>query len=115
MRTIVDIGFQGDVMFERIRAVPKTATKRERKGELIIAHSESGHHHVIRALDVECWDDPKNPLVCYLRLGSEAADAEHLRSWDTHETMRLSGPTGTVYVCRHQREMSPQGWRRAAD
>lgn len=115
MKEISKIGFQGDVMFERVRSVPASAKRVERTGDLVVAHSETGHHHVIRALDVECWEEPKNPLICYLRLGNDLADVEHLRAWDTHETVRLLGKPSTVYKVRRQREWSPEGWRKAAD
>ena len=37
---------------------------------------------------------------------------EHLRTFDTHETLAI--PPG-VYELRRQREAVPEGWRRAQD
>ena len=42
----------------------------------------------------------------------EPVDLEHLRSTDTHETLRLEPG---IWEVRRQREYSPEGWRRAAD
>jgi hypothetical protein len=40
------------------------------------------------------------------------AVVEHLRSFDTHESISI-GPGN--YEIRRQRENAPEGWRRAAD
>lgn len=110
---------QGDVLFRRIRAVPKTAIQSETDGVIVVAHSETGHHHSIDATDgVRLFMEPSDPLVCYLRLeGVEHADVVHHRAWDTHDTVRLvAKATGvTTFEVRRQREYTPQGWRRVED
>lgn len=111
---------QGDLLFRRVSAVPAGAQRVERKGPVIVGHSETGHHHVIEDPWVEQFEMPANPLVCYLQIaeGVEATggvDVIHKRAWDTHEPYRLLGQPGDVIEVRRQREHSPEGWRRVAD
>lgn len=85
-------------------------------GQYIVAHSETSHHHVIEARPNVLVFDTEDPLVSYLQV-IEATDAteaviEHLRSFDTHESLAV--PPGN-YEIRRQRENAPEGWRRAAD
>ena len=115
MKTVKTIGFQGDVMFEKIKAIPSTAIKQDRNGPAIIVHSETGHHHLVHDVGVTHFEDTKNPLICYLRLDDGFADVVHARSYDTHETVRLKGKARDIFKCRRQRERAPEGWRRVAD
>lgn len=118
MRKIIKLGFQGDVMFLRVKAIPAGAVPQERKaGEpIVVAHSETQHHHVINSPDVRLLETA-NPLVAYLRMESPSCLVEHLRPFDTHETRLLVGKKQGVsfFEVRRQREHAPEGWRRAAD
>lgn len=117
MRTFQNQAAQGDLFIRRIDALPgglkPMATE---SGNYIVAHSETGHHHVIEArpnVTVFATDDP---LVSYLQV-IEATDAtenliEHLRNFDTHESIKISAGN---YEIRRQREYAPEGWRRVAD
>lgn len=104
---------QGDVLFRRVDQVPDNVTEKTRRnGErLIVAHSETGHHHAIEAADVRLFES-QGGLVAYLQVSGPYADVEHLRPWNTHETIRL--PSGTWEI-RRQREHTPEGWRRVED
>lgn len=119
MKTINKRGAQGDVLFRKVKAVPTGAVKVERKGPLVVAHSETGHNHVVGQPGVAMFDVPGNPLVAYLQLeGPDCGagiDIVHQRPWDTHETLRLLGQAGDVFEIRRQREWAPEGWRRVAD
>lgn len=122
MKTATDRIAQGDVLFRRVSAVPANAKRVERKGPLIVAHSETGHHHVVEQDHVSMFEVPGNPLVAYLQLEGPCEmgggiDVVHQRPWDTHETVRLLGtPAGSdVFEIRRQREWAPEGWRRVAD
>lgn len=115
MKEIKKLGAQGDVLFRRVKAIPEAAQLVERKGAIVVAHSETGHNHEIAAIDVQHFEDPKDPFVCYLQLGDGACDVNHLRNWDTHETVRLLGKPGTIWEARRQREHTPEGYRRVAD
>lgn len=79
-------------------------------GQAIIAHSETGHHHVIDSPDVRLLETA-DPLVCKLQLASDA-ELQHLRAFDTHESWML--PAGEYLVTR-QRERSPEGWKGVED
>ncbi len=112
MKTIENQGAQGDVLFRRIEKVPAGATEQPRgKGGLIVAHSETGHHHVIPDAGVAHFSNSKDALVSYLQVDT-SADVVHLRAFDTHETLRLGAGAWEV---RRQREHAPEGWRRVED
>jgi hypothetical protein len=120
MIEIKRLGAQGDVLFRRVRALPKTAVASATNGPIVVAHSETGHHHSIDATDgVTLFTEPRDPLVCYLRLeGVEHADVVHHRAWDTHDTVRLlagKAKTPVIFEARRQREYTPAGWRRVED
>lgn len=114
------LGAQGDVLFRRVRALPKTAVEEKVCGRLVVAHSETGHDHSIDATDgIRLFSEPSDPLVCYLRLeGVEYADVIHHRAWDTHDTVRLLGGAAkapVIFEARRQREYVPEGFRRVED
>lgn len=110
---------QGDVLFTLCKnLLPKNATLVPHVGELVIAHSETGHHHVIDRPDekVEYYSTPDS-LVSYLRLkGRAVVDVLHLRNYDTHEALRLdAGSSDSVWEIRRQREYNPIELRRVQD
>lgn len=117
MKTFTNQAAQGDLYIRRIEAIPSDAKPMQaEKGQFIVAHSETGHHHVIAerpGVQVYTTDDP---LVSYLRVieATEQTETllEHLRNFDTHETIAI--PPGN-YELRRQREYTPEGWRRVAD
>lgn len=116
MKEIKKLGAQGDVLFGRVKEIPASFVRVERGGKsLVVAHSETGHHHEIAEPSVEMFTDPRDPFVAYLQLGDGACDVVHLRAWDTHETLRLLGKPGDIWEVRRQREWSPEGWRRVED
>lgn len=113
------IAAQGDVLLRRVDRLPEGAklVKRRKGAPIVVAHSETNHHHVIEADGVIQYESP-NPLVCYLQLdGIDHADLIHRRPWDTHDTLRLVGnPTSkVVFEARRQREFIPEGFRRVED
>jgi len=117
MKTFKNCAAQGDLLLRRIDKLPDgLKPMAAEKGAFIVAHSETGHHHVIAErpnVKVYTTDDP---LVSYLEVieATEQTEAllEHLRGHDTHETLSISAG---VYELRNQREYTPEGWRRAAD
>lgn len=113
IHTIKEQGAQGDVMFIRVQNMPEGLQKEAQKGDIVIAHSETGHNHAISAdTDAHLFREPSDPLTCYLMVESDFADVIHHRSFDTHETLRL--PKG-LWKIRRQREYVPEGWRRVED
>lgn len=116
MIDVTKMGAQGDVLFRRVAALPEGAKQIERKGALVVAHSETGHNHVINTSGVAFFET-SDPFVGFLRLEGPCAEVEHMRPHDTHETLRLIGePKGPAFFeVRRQREHAPEGYRMVAD
>ena len=111
MKTAKKQAAQGDVLFVRLDKLPKDAIEVMRgPGALVVAHSETGHHHQIPSEHVHMYASAE-PLRSYIKVDS-AADVIHMRSFDTHETLRLAPG---IYEVRRQREHTPEGWRRVED
>ena len=120
MQIVQKMGAQGDVLFRRVKSMPDGVKPVERQGDLVVAHSETGHHHVIRHPAVMLFEHPTDPLVSFVRVPPKLADSvdvEHLRPFDTHETLRLLNETESevIFEIRRQREYVPEGWRRVED
>jgi hypothetical protein len=111
VRTFENQAAQGDIFLRRVDAVPANATAAKPVGgRLVVAHSETGHHHYLAAIGVEHFTT-QDPTLAYLRCSSPA-ELLHAREHDTHETLLV--PVGTFEV-RRAREYTPQGWRRVED
>lgn len=104
---------QGDVLFRRIKKLPEgLAAVPHGKEGLVVAHSETGHHHVIPDAGVAHFMAPAGDgLLSYLQVDT-SADVVHLRPFDTHETRRLGAG---IWEVRRQREHTPEGWRWVED
>ena len=111
MKIVHTTAAQGDVLFRRV-TLPKGALKKleerfEGQARKVVAHSETGHHHVIDDAGVRMYQG-EDPFVAYLLLEStDHADVVHRRDFDTHGTLRLSGKPGTVWEARRPREHVP--------
>ncbi len=115
MQEIKKCGAQGDCLFRRVDKVPAGFVAEDPKVRTVLAHSETGHDHSIDVAGVRLFVG-KDPLVAYLMLETvERADVTHHRSFDTHETVGLTGGPGAVWEIRRQREYTPEGWRRVED
>ena len=118
MKTFKNQAAQGDLLIRRIPALPATGLKplATENGNFIVAHSETGHHHVIAERPNVQVFTSEDPMISYLQVieATEATEAlmEHLRSYDTHETIQI--PAG-IYELRRQREYTPEGWRKVQD
>lgn len=115
MRTFKNQAAQGDCLLRRITAIPAGAVEQSPDGGAhVVAHSETGHNHVIEAdrENVKFYQDPADPLKAYLEVLATDVQLKHLRTHDTHETIAI-GPG--KYEIRRQREYQPEGFRRAAD
>ena len=86
---------------------------------LIVGHSETGHHHVVEALDrtvplsqaAQALIDDANDTFVELRLHQDCV-LRHLREADTHEGLVL--PAGE-YIRGLREEQTPEGWKRVED
>lgn len=134
---------QGDVIISRVDALPEGLTQAT-KGEAVVAHSETGHNHVVRPhrKDVTVDFFPQDLLTSYVRVrrnvdakiaeadatladidavlaeNTVAARVDHDRSFDTHQTVGLTlreGENEAIFRFRRQQEMGLEGWRIAAD
>lgn len=107
-------GAQGDILIIPIKSIPKSAkAATAENGCFIIAHSETGHHHVIDRAKAEVYEAADDAFVAYIRTLGDGAQIEHQRPFDTHETIALS--PNQNYEVRRQREYVPEGFRKAAD
>ena len=106
MKKVTKMAAQGDLLIRRIDILPRQAKAAE---GLVVAHSETGHHHVVVG-NARRYTSA-NPLVGYL-VATESVDVEHHREWDTHETLVLEEG---IYEIRRQREYVPGGWRQVVD
>jgi len=116
MKTVKKMAAQGDVLVRRIDKLPQGVTEQAPdNGALVVAHSETGHHHAVDATGCKLYQG-SDPLVAYLMVESvDFADLVHHRTFDTHETLRLCAPPGSIWEVRRQREEAPEGWRRVLD
>lgn len=118
MKTFEKICAQGDVMFIKIDELPSGVTpdlSAVEGEELVITHSETGHHHVMdRKKAVMFMADGRGSgdgFVSYLEV-KEDTPIVHKRSFDTHAPI-LFGKG--FYEVRRQREYTPEGYRRVED
>lgn len=117
MKTIKTQAAQGDVLFMRVDAVPKGFEPQKNDGPIVVAHSETGHHHTVPGLGAVLYTNRADPMTSYLRLGDDIKDllVTHHRPHDTHQSFALGGGGGAVWMVRRQREHTPEGWRRVED
>lgn len=118
---------QGDVLFTRVEELPD-GVKLETEGErAIVAHSETGHHHVAVASKVRFFST-MDPSISYIEADADVdIDVVHERNHDTHQTLRLVAAAKTkgkksdkpakksTWRVKRQREATPAGTRRVAD
>lgn len=113
MKIIHTQGAQGDVMFRRLDALPDDATPATaEQGQFVVAHSETGHNHIVMERPGVTYFSAMDELRSYLVVEGDPAPVEHQRSFDTHETFGLAPG---IWEVRRQREYTPEGFRRAAD
>lgn len=105
---------QGDLLIIPIAAIPANVKPAKAKGAFhILAHSETGHHHVIEKARAQVYEAAGDDFVAYLQTLSSGAEIVHKRDFHTHETIGL-GPN-QAYEIRRQREYVPEGFRKAQD
>jgi len=114
MKTFNKIAAQGDMMLIRIAELPAGMTEiPAANGQHVLAHSETGHNHVVMDRPTVRHFSAMDEFRSYLEVtGDEPVELEHLRSFDTHESIQINPG---IYEVRRQREYTPEGFRRAAD
>lgn len=113
MKTFKNIAAQGDAMLKRVDSVPEGYEPAPIvNGEYIVAHSETGHCHVIEASkSAQMLINQTNDFIAYIKVEKDT-ELKHKRSFDTHESLLLKKG---IYEVRRQREYTPEGYRRAQD
>lgn len=116
MRTFKNFAAQGEAFFRRVDAKPDDGVEVEPvDGKHIIAHSETGHHHLMDASGVTVLERtenvPEGMKILHL-IVDEPTALEHLRATDTHEPIMFEKGH---YEVRLQREYTPEGLRRVQD
>jgi hypothetical protein len=114
MNPVTKLAAQGDCLFRRIDALPHGLEEVKRAGPLVVAHSETGHHHQIEDMAVRHFERAtRDPMICFLQVdGFGGAPVVHKRPFDTHATITLAPGFWEV---RRQEEYTPEGWRRVED
>lgn len=117
MQTFKMTSAQGDVYFAKADKLPDGLLEQSPDGdELIITHSETGHHHVMvldrkdaqPAARLYSTDDP---LKSWL-LVNRPVSLDHRRDNHTHESIMFEPG---VYRVFRQRQPTPNGWKRVVD
>ena len=112
MKTFTKSAAQGDVYFIRTTKMPEGYVEvLPENGELIVTHSETGHHHVMNPANARMYRNPSNEYDAVLVL-ERPTSLDHKRSFDTHESIMFDAG---IYKVRRQREYTPEGYRRVAD
>jgi len=115
-KTFINMGAQGDVILIRRKSLPSNLVevKPNDNGAFVVAHSETGHNHIIlERPEVRMYNDPVDQFRAFLDVkGDEPVLLEHLRSYDTHETLSIQPG---MYEIRRQREYVSEGFRKAQD
>lgn len=111
MNTFTNQAAQGDLLITRIEALPEGLVKTEAKGNYIVAHSETGHHHVMSTEHCDFYEAANDPFALWVVV-NEPTTLLHERSFDTHAPIEVGEG---IYRINRQREYTPEGFRRAAD
>jgi hypothetical protein len=116
MKTFTKMAAQGDFIIRRIDAIPANAeVVLAEKGVHVVAHSETGHNHVMEAEHVTAYRpagvEDKDLYQMFFKVDQDTK-IDHLRSYDTHESIAVSPG---LYEIRRQREYVAEGFRRAQD
>ena len=116
MIKVTKSAFQGDMAIIRREKAPEGFEPQEPSKEVVVAHSETGHHHVALGDNLVHMINPTNPMSSYL-VAKGPVVIEHRRPTDTHESYELlyEGPAEVVWEIRRQREHTPEGYRRVED
>jgi len=116
MRTFTKYAAQGDFLIMKIDEIPSGLEPVvPENGVYVVAHSETGHNHVMERQGVDAYKKADTADVDFYEMFmvvKEESQIDHLRSYDTHEALRVDPGN---YVIKRQREHTAEGFRRAAD
>lgn len=114
MKTFNVCAAQGDLLLRKIDMLPADAIQENPENDgYVLAHSETGHNHIVKAQEgVQFYRHSNDNFKAYLVVNNDKAVVEHMRSFDTHESIECKKG---IYEIRRQREYTAEGFRRAAD
>jgi len=125
MQTFHMQGAQGDMLIRRVEALPADAKVIAASDSAfhIMAHSETGHHHVLEldrpelaGAGVERFQDAMNTLRSFLVVPEgETVRVVHQRPNHTHDTISFGAGVWEVIRQREYDITQSAGWRMAAD
>lgn len=114
MLTFKIIAAQGEITIKRIAKIPDGSTMmKPERGQFIIGHSETGHHHVISAdgASVSVLDRPPEGMRILYAILENPTSLDHLREHDTHESIMLEPGAYEIRIARefdHYAELARQ-------
>ena len=112
MKTFINSAAQGDILLRRVDKLPEDITPiPSENGRHVVAHSETGHNHVVQDTGVQLYQAANDPLVMYLVVDNKT-ELRHERSFDTHAPITIDKGK---YEIRRQREYTLEGWRKIED
>ena len=117
MKTFKKMAAQGDFIIIRVDNIPEDLKEMKiENGKVVVAHSETGHDHVMEATHVKAFAKEAdgrtvNLYEMFLQV-SGPTEIVHNRSFDTHESILVGEGN---YMIRRQREYTPEGFRKAQD
>lgn len=112
MNTFESQAAQGDILFVLVGEIPDGYEKVENEtGDHIVAHSETGHHHVVSANKMDWYVSDNDEFFSYAKV-HERCEVVHMRSFDTHAPITLSPG---IYKLVRPREYTSEGFRRVLD
>lgn len=102
---------QGDLYIKAVSEIPAGLNDAKKEnGQYILAHSETGHHHVVDGNCVRVLN--QDEFISYVEV-KKPCEIIHLRAFHIHAPIKLE--PGKKYRISRQREYIPEGYRRAAD
>ena len=106
---------QGDCILVPIKAIPSEALGKPidaERGQYIVTHSESGHHHIVMERpDIQMFSG-MDMFRDFLNVGDAPAELVHLRETHTHAPQTIAPG---AWLIQRQAAYTPQGWERARD
>jgi len=90
-------------------------------GSHVLAHSESGHNHVMKQFDgsmatIQCFQMIEDPTTLFVTVDGGDALVEHMKAGkESHGSFRVGPGTYMGRISRESTRESPLGWQKATD
>lgn len=105
---------QGDLYVERLDEMPEDIELIDMQPEgahYVVAHSETGHHHVLPTKEVKVFNVKNMPFVSFAKVEAPVR-LDHHRHQDQHGSMLLQPG---IYKFTRQHQVTPEGLQRVVD